>query len=213
MVRDTGKIHKDLAGSGFEFAGPPVVYPPGLFPFDVKESILKGPDGTPITHMEMMTPSELEFEGDYGRIIGSTQIVDDMEEAISFYRDFLGLTLRGDVTMPPGLLDGLCTLPEGTEARMAFLNHDGSDAPAVGLLEFSTKGTYCTPLDNPPHLGPFTISFETDDLGGLMARFKKQNTTILSGPVEMELLPYGQIRLLAVEGPAKIRIELFERSA
>ena len=114
MVRDTGKIQKDLTGSGLEFAGPPVVYPPGLFPFDVRESILKGPDGTPITHMEMMSPSDPEFEGDYGRIIGSTQIVDNTDEAIRFYRDLLGLTLRGDVNIPSGLLDGLCSLPEGT---------------------------------------------------------------------------------------------------
>jgi catechol 2,3-dioxygenase-like lactoylglutathione lyase family enzyme len=211
LVRDIAKINKDLIGSGFVFAGPPIVYPPGLFPFDVKESILKGPDETPVTHMEMMTPSDPEFEGDYGRIVGSTQIVDDTDEAIRFYRDLMGLTLRGDVKMPPGLLDGLCSLPEGTEARMAFLNRDGSDAPAVGTLEFSAKGNYLAPLTNPPNLGPFTISFETDDLAGLTARFEKQNINILAGPVEMELVPYGQIRLIDVEGPGKARIEFFER--
>jgi hypothetical protein len=46
-----------------------------------------------------------------------------------------------------------------------------------------------------------------------MARFEKQDTTILAGPVELEFLPYGQIRLLAVEGPARVRLEFFERSA
>jgi catechol 2,3-dioxygenase-like lactoylglutathione lyase family enzyme len=211
MVRDTGRIQKDLAGSGFEFAGPPIVYPPGLFPFDVKESILKGPDGTPITHMEMMPPSAPEFEGDYGRIIGSTQVVDNTDQAIEFYRDLLGLTLRGDVNIPSGLLDGLCSLPEGTEARMAFVNRDGSDAPAVGTLEFSAKGDYLNPLTDPPKLGPFMISFETGDLAGLMKKCEKQDITVLGGPVEVELLPYGRIRLIDVEGPSRVRLEFFER--
>jgi len=55
------------------------------------------------------------------------------------------------------------------------------------------------------------ISFETDDLPGLMERFKSEKVTILSGPVELEAGPHGNIKAITVEGPNQEMLEFFEK--
>lgn len=210
MVKDSDKIYKGLTEKGFAFAEPPILYPPGLFPFDVKESILKGPDETPITHMEVISSPKPELTSNYGKIMGSTQIVEDTDEAIRFYKDILGLVHRGDVKLPRGILDDTFSLPKSTDAKMAFFNKEGSDAPILTTLELSIKGTSLASLAKPPNVGLFMIILETDNLSSLMERMKKENITILSGPVELELLPYGKIRLIRIEGPSRINLEIFE---
>jgi len=55
------------------------------------------------------------------------------------------------------------------------------------------------------------IAFETDDLSGLMEKFKKEKVNIISGLVEMELAPHGKINTIIAEGPSKVTVEFFEK--
>ena len=165
----------------------------------------------PIAHIQPISPPPPEIKGDYGKIMDSAQIVENMEEALRFYRDLLGLAVVTDATFPKGLYDKLLGLPYGTEGRIVLLNSESSNAPFLELVQLSVKGKSLSEVAKPPNLGIFMISFETDDLSGLIDKFRKENITILSDPVELALLPYGGIRLIHVEGPSKVRIEFFER--
>lgn len=212
LVKDLDKTHRDLIDKGFAFFSPPILYSPrpSWIPFDAKEAILIGPNEMPIALIELSGPGKPEVKkGNYGMIVDSAQMAEDMEEVIRFYRDILGLVLQGDYKLPRGMVDGILKLPPGTDSRIAFFNKEGSTGPAVEFLEYSLKGKHLSPVAKPPNLGIFMIAFETDDLSGLMETFRKENVNILSGPVQMELAPQGRINTVIVEGPSKVMIEFF----
>lgn len=211
MVKDLEKTYRDLMEKGFSFVSPPVPYSPEWVPFDVKETVLMGPNEMPIAHIEVVGPQKPDLKGDYGRIVDSAQIVEDIDEVIRFYRDILGLTLQGDYKLPPGLVDDVLTLPSGTDSRIAFFNKEGSEGPLVEFLEFSLKGKSLASVAKPPNLGIFMISFETDDISGLIEKFKEENIKIISGTVEMESGPEGEIKAITVEGPSKVMVEFLEK--
>ena len=216
FVKNIDKTYKELIDKGFTFVSPPIPYAPGWVPFSVKETVLIGPSEMPIAHIEIVSSRSPDFKipemkAAYGNIVDSAQMVEDMEEVIRFYRDILGLTLQGDYKLPHGLVDEVLTLPPGTDVRIAFFNKEGSNGPLVEFLEYSLKGKSLASVAKPPNLGVFMISFETDDLNGLIDKFKKEKITILSGPVERESGPQGKIKAITVEGPSKVMLEFFEK--
>jgi len=211
MVEDTDKLYRDLTGKGFVFAAHNIQYPPGLFPFDVKESILIGPDAVPITHMQLLVPGKNIIKGNYSGIKGSTQIVGSTGDAIWFYRDVLGMELRSEVSLPTGLLDQPFSLPSGTEAKMAFFNRTGSKSAMLATLELSVKGRSLSERSVPPNTGLFMIALETENMSVLIKRLKEHSVKILAGPIVRDLYPYGKISVFHIEGPSGIKIELFER--
>jgi len=208
LVRDLDKTYNNLIKKGFTFLSPPITYP---FPFGVKEAILIGPNEMPIAHIEIVSSPKPEIKEDYGKIVDSAQMVEDMDEVIRFYKDILGLTPQGDYKLPRGLVDEVLTLPPGTDVRIAFFNKEGSEGPLVEFLKFSLKGKSLTSVAKPPNLGIFMISFETDDLSRLIEKFKREKVEIISGPVEMDVAQQGRIKTITVEGPSKVKIEFFEK--
>jgi catechol 2,3-dioxygenase-like lactoylglutathione lyase family enzyme len=213
-VKDLNKTYEQLTGRGFTFLIPPVPYSPTFFPdFHVKFSVCLGPNEMPIPHIQAITPPPPEMKREYGKIMDSAQIVENMEDALRFYHGLLGLSVVTDATFPKGLLDKILGLPEGTEGRIALLNKEGSEAPFLELIQLSVKGKFLSEVARPPNLGIFMVSFETDNLSGLTETLKKEGISILAGPVELALLPYGEARLIYVEGPSKVKIEFFERQA
>lgn len=211
-VKDLEKTYKKLTNQGFNFLTPPMHYSPTFFPnFHVKFSVCMGPNEMPIPHIEPITPPPPEMEKDYGIIMDSAQIVEDMDKALQFYRDLLGLTVITDATFPKGLLDDILGLPLETEGRIVLLNKDKSDSPYIELIQLSVKGKFLSNFAKPPNIGIFMISFETDNLSVLLEKFKEAEIPLFCNPIELELLPYGKIRLIEIEGPSKVRIEFFER--
>lgn len=217
-VKDLEKTYEKLIGRGFTFITPPTPFSPTYFgelsaDFHTKFSICLGPNEMAIPHMQLITPPPPEMKRDYGRIMDSVQMVENMEEALRFYRDLLGLSVVTDATFPKGLMDKILHLPQGTEGRIALLNLEGSEAPFLELIELSVKGKSLSDIAKPPNLGIFMISFKTDSLIKLMERFENEGTPILSGPLELTIQPLGKIRRIEVEGPSKVRIEFFEQEA
>jgi catechol 2,3-dioxygenase-like lactoylglutathione lyase family enzyme len=211
QVKDLDKTHKDLVAKGFSFVSPPIFYSPGWVPFDVKETILIGPNEMPIAHIEILSSPKPELKADYGKLVDSAQIAENMDDVIRFYRDILGLKLEGDYNLPQGLVDEVLTLPPGTDARIAFFNKEGSNTPVVEFLTYSLKGKSLAPVAKPPNIGIFMISFETADLSGLIDKLTSEKVAIISGPVEMELAPHGKIKSIIAEGPNGSMVEFYEK--
>jgi catechol 2,3-dioxygenase-like lactoylglutathione lyase family enzyme len=211
LVRDLEQTYKDLVGKGFKFLSPPIPYSPDWVPYDAKENILIGPNEMPIALIELVNAPPSQFKGAYGKIVDSAQAVENMDEVIRFYGDILGLSLMGDMKLPRGLIDEVLMIPEETDVRIAFFNKEGSEGPLVEFLEYSCKGKSLASAAKPPNLGIFMISFETDDLSGLIEKFNKENVKIVSGPIEMEVGPHGMVKTIVVEGPSKAMIEFIEK--
>ena len=195
---------------GYQFICPPITYTPSWVPVTVKETIMVGPNETPIALIERLSEPKPVIKGDFGIMLDTSQVVEDVEEVTKFYVDILGLNKVFDQVLSPGMIDDILNLPAGTESRMAFINQPGSHTPALEFIQCSVKGKYLSDVAKPPHLGLFAIAFETEDLSALIEKLQNHGIKILSGPVEISTSDHNQIRAIFVEGPNQVNIQFFE---
>lgn len=211
LVRDVDTIYHDLTGRGFTFISPPVQYQPNWVPYQVKEVTVIGPDNVRIDHFQRMKDEDYGSQGNYVKFDHCAQFVGNLDEAIRLYRDIVGLDLIGQMTIPKGLIDDIIGVPPGTEEKVAFFNKKDENALMMECMQLSTKGKSLASIARPPNLGLFMISFEVEDLSAFMEPCKKKGVAILSGPVELHSKLHGRIRVITLEGPNGVMIELFDR--
>lgn len=128
--------------------------------------------------------------------------VSDIERALAFYRDGLGLRSLFDVELSgPGLES--VTGAKGARGRMVGLLVPGSGKVSIELIHFEHP-----PLEPPPQ-GRFTgwgnISLSVADLDAAHAECVARGLAPLSPPVEV-----GGVRMFFLTDPDGARIELIE---
>jgi len=209
-VKNIEAVYRGLTEKDYKFTRPPFEYHPDWVPHAVKEAVLIGPDNVTCGHFQRMTPEDSHYPKNYVRFDHCAQVVDNLDEAIKFYRDILGLDLLWRITLTDGLLDDLLETPPGTEVKTAMIDKENEKALTLQLFELSIKGKSLASVARPPNLGLFMTSFEVDDLSSLMETFKKEGIAILSGPVALHTKLHGEMRAITIEGPSGEMVQLFE---
>lgn len=121
-------------------------------------------------------------------------VTDDLDRAVAFYRDTLGLpeqaAFEGDGDARVVILDaGRATLEIANSAQKRMI-----DAVEVGGI-----------VD--PHVGPpIRLAFEVTDTRAATANLESAEATLLGGPVET---PWGSLNA-RLDAPADMQITLFE---
>jgi catechol 2,3-dioxygenase-like lactoylglutathione lyase family enzyme len=209
-VKNMETVYQALIEKGFTFISAPLQYTP--FPqSEVKEVFLVGPDDVRIDHVERLTPPIPEIKDNYGKILEAVLVVENMQATIRFYRDILGIPLLGDIQLPTGIADEVLALPHGTDIRFAVFAEKDNPAPILAAIEFSMKGKPLVAKAKPPHQGLFALSYATDDLSGLIEKCKGEKVKVLSGPVKLDMSPYGYLHAITIEGPGTELIEIFQK--
>ena len=130
--------------------------------------------------------------------------VSDLERALRFYRDGLGLQPLFDVRLDGPGLDAV-TGTAGARGRMIGLLVPGAGKVSIELIHFEHPGL------SPPPDGRFTgwsnISISVDDIDATHAAFLARGLAPLSPPVEV-----GGVRMFFVTDPDGARIEIIEFS-
>lgn len=132
-----------------------------------------------------------------GQIIHVGITVSDMDKAIRFYRDTMGLEFKGEMMMEGPETDRLFG-KEGIKARVAYLN--GSDellCPPVELIQFIDDEIEKKEAD----LFRTSISeicFTTDDIWKEYERLGAKGVEFISEPQEFDLTAYGFGKSIAV---------------
>ena len=211
FVKDIAACYRDLTEKGYTFVSPPILYQPNWVPHQVKEVVLFGPDNVPFVLFERMTDEAQAYQQQYIRFNHSAQLVENLGEVKRFYGDILGLDLKGEMTVPEGIIDRVLAVPPGTESEVVFYERKDENTCLMEFLKLSVKAIALASIARPPNLGLFMISFEVDALLSLMETLKKEGIAILSGPVELQTKVHGKMRAITVEGPSGVMIELFER--
>ena len=131
-----------------------------------------------------------------GRIVHVGVTVSDIDRSIAFYRDVLGLTFEGEITMQGEETDILFG-GEGVVARVAYLNGgDSIDCPPVELICFKS-GVISYKAD----LMKTSISeicFVTQDIMADYERMKAQGAEFLSTPQHFDFTASGFGKSIAV---------------
>ena len=212
LISNTTRVQKIFEKKGYGIFSPPYHYPPWPSGSDIIEGFNYGPSKEVIACVEYLKPPVVEqrrLDGDFWTMMDMAQIVDDMEKALVFYRDALGLQLVSDATLPPGFLDDVLRFPKNTKARIVLLNHPESNGPVVEILETSAKGKAME--QSPLEAGIFMLSFESNDLNSDIDRIKSKGFSILSGPADVKTALHSTVKAVDIGGPGKIRIELFQK--
>jgi len=210
-LRGLDKLYHDLTTHGFPVIAPPLAYQPKWSPYPVQDAILIGPDNVHISLIERMTSDEAEAEG-FRQLIDTAQIVDDMDAAIGFYCDILGLDLMNQQDLPAGLINDILGLAPEVEARIAFINKRNQDTLSLEILWFSVPGGSLAAAARPPNIGLLRYAFEVDNLGELLATIRAAAIEVVTEPVAVNDTIYGAIKAAVIMAPGGAPIQLFEKS-
>lgn len=137
--------------------------------------------------------------------------VSNIENSIKFYRDILGLTLKGQAIMEGKETDALFAM-NNCKVKIAYLN--GSDniiSPPIELLEFVNNKT----IKDKPQLNKISISeicFRVDNIEKVYKHLIDNNVEYLSEPQEFDFTAYGfsKSKALYFKDPDGIILELME---
>ena len=137
--------------------------------------------------------------------------VSNIENSIKFYRDILGLTLKGQAIMEVKETDKLFAM-NNCKVKIAYLN--GSDnimSPPIELLEFVNNET----IKDKPQLNKISISeicFRVDNIEKVYKHLIDNNVECLSEPQEFDFTAYGfsKSKALYFKDPDGIILELME---
>jgi catechol 2,3-dioxygenase-like lactoylglutathione lyase family enzyme len=211
-TRDVDSVYAELSGKGFSFYSEPVVYTADWANVSVKEAILIGPDKIPFALIERLTEPVPQVDGDFGPIIDSAQVAEDMDEISRFYQEILGLTKIFDQWLPDGLVDDVLKLPPETSTRMAFFQKPGKDRPFFEFISFSRKGKSLAPWCRPPHIGILAQGCEAADLEGLLEKARDYSYEVIQEPTRVPDPIHGEIETSFVRGPNGVILELYRVS-
>lgn len=137
--------------------------------------------------------------------------VSDIEKSISFYRDILGLTYKGMLTMEGEETD-LLFGSKDSKAKVAYLN--GSNeiiAPPVELIQFVNKKASKEKAD----LFKTSISeicFAVKDIDKVYKHLVENNVECLSAPQPFDFTKdgFGKSKAIYFKDPDGIILELME---
>ncbi|MDJ0681699.1 MAG: VOC family protein [Xenococcaceae cyanobacterium MO_167.B52] len=209
-AKDVDATYDRFKQKGYQFICPPITYTFSWGSVTVKETIMLGPDETPIVFIERLSEPKPLLEGDFGTMLDSSQVVENIEEINQFYVNLLGLTSIFDQVLPQGMVDDILNLPNGTESRMAFITQPESKSPVLEFIQCSVKGNYLSDVAKPPNLGIFAIAFATDNLAALIEKLQNHNIKFLSEPVEISISQSETARAILVEAPNGVNLQFFE---
>lgn len=137
--------------------------------------------------------------------------VSDMKKSIEFYRDVLGLTYVGSITMEGAATDLLFNR-EHCVADVAYLN--GSDqllAPPIELIQFVSGNV----SREPSSLHKTSISeicFRVEDMDAVYQELKSKNVEFLSPPqfFDFSQQGFGKSKAVYLKDPDGIILEFMQ---
>jgi len=221
MMRAHGldAVYADALALGWMAESEPVrfEFPPSV----LANVVLKGPDGINVALYERLQPA-LDASWQFGRVsqpFNAMQMVADIERADAFFKDLLGMQhfWAGDYLDPEpgpnnfGLPQNLTTkIPR----RTRILQPRPGETGRLELMQFEgLDGRDLSERAQPPNLGILSIRYPVADVDAALAMIEAAGGSAWRGPADVELAPYGRVRLLAVRAPDGAIVEMFSELA
>ncbi len=217
-VNDVDIVFEQLRARGWQGYNDPVHYT--LDPFDIDESIMRGPNGEALCLMQRNAPpydkAEAGSESGWGWPFNTALFVADYEANEKFFADVLGWTvhLSGRSTTPaPGFNPtGIPANLASTAARRfaAFAPHETDRNGSLQILMAEgLTGRDFRDRAEPPNLGILTTRVPVEDVGALARDVQAKGYPIHRPVTSLSLPPYGTVDMLALKAPNGARIEFF----
>ena len=138
--------------------------------------------------------------------------VGDMESALAFYQDTVGMTLLADEALQPDQIQQLWQLPPGTEARAAFFK-GGQCSTLLQVIEFMPpSGQVIKPGAEAIYYGLYDIAFPVHDMDAIYQDLVAQGWRFLTPPILYQpvFTPYP-VKQVFFLGPGNVPHSMIER--
>lgn len=137
--------------------------------------------------------------------------VKDMDRAVEFYRDLLGLQVLGDLTIA-GEETERVTQVKGAKLRAVYLrSREDMKGPPLELLHFEEpQGETGRPyacLTNP---GITEVAFWVKDMDAMYQKLQGHGVEFYSSPQLFELEGYGKVKVVYFRDPDGTTLELLQ---
>lgn len=191
---------------GFEFGG-----------LAVKEVHHLGPAGMVLSTIEQISPPMDIPVPRLTHAFNVAVLVSDMGAARRFFLDGLGFQPWMEVNWAAdnpglGLLADMSAF-EGMDTVDTVIVHPrGENLGSIELIGWSgrKRGRDFSHTARPPNLGSMALRFPVADLAAHLRHLGAQHITPAAAATELELPPYGRVRIAPVVGPDGLWLEFFE---
>jgi catechol 2,3-dioxygenase-like lactoylglutathione lyase family enzyme len=218
MVRsqDAKALYERVAALGWTAYNEPVDF--GFGPSQLRNVILRGPDGINIGVYERLAPRVTEWP--QGQVLAAPfnamQTVRDVAAAKKFYADVLGFTLLsgGDYFNDKDEPNNF-GLPVNYATKVAraygiFARAD-KQAGSVELMQFAGfVGRDLAPRAKAPNLGILSLRYAVADAAGYAKAIAGRGAALDGKVTEIALAPYGTVKRFATHTPDGVRLEFFQ---
>jgi catechol 2,3-dioxygenase-like lactoylglutathione lyase family enzyme len=136
--------------------------------------------------------------------------VRDMEGALKFYRDLLGLKVLGDITVTGEEISRV-TQVKGATVRAVYLR-SGEDlsGPPLELLHFIEPGETGVPYAGLANPGITEVAFWVKDIEKTCADLRARGVELYSEPQLFDIEGYGRVKAVYFRDPDGTTLELME---
>ena len=217
-VSDLERVFTQLQRAGWQGFTDPVGYQLG--PFDISESIMRGPDGEVLVLMQRNAPpyDKVRFGANqpgWSLPFNSALLVKDYAAHDALFRETLGWTVHlegNSASQPPGHTPiGLPFNIAQEYARpfAAFAPHPDDRTGSIQVFSLAGLDGYdFSDRAHAPNLGLLTLRVPVPDLQAFMA---DAEDVFAGGPGQMTLAPFGKVTAVVLKAPNGARIEFFQQ--
>lgn len=217
-VQDVDEVFERLRVRGWQAYNDPVNYVLG--PFDIREAIMRGPDGEALVLMQRNAPpydkKAFGVGNGFGWPFNSALLTSDFETEAQLFREQLGwkVHLEGEsYSEPPGVNPtGLPTNLAQEEPRLfaAFANHDSDRGGSIQVMQMvGLTGNDFSARARAPNLGLLALRVPVPDLDAFSAAFAARDGAIERPKRRLELKPYGVVDILSIRTANGSRLDFF----
>jgi glyoxylase I family protein len=137
--------------------------------------------------------------------------VRDMEGAVRFYRDILGLKVLGDVAIEGDEADTI-TREKGVKLRAVYLRSEKDlKGPPIELLHFvQPAGSAGEPYPRLTNPGITEVAFWVKDIEQTYVDLRSRGVKFYSAPQLFELEGYGKVKAVYFWDPDGTTLELLQ---
>jgi catechol 2,3-dioxygenase-like lactoylglutathione lyase family enzyme len=137
--------------------------------------------------------------------------VKDIDKALGFYRDLLGLQVLGDLTIAGEDIERI-TQVKGAKLRAVYLrSREDMKGPPLELLHFEEpQGETGRPYAHLTNPGITEVAFWVKDMDMMYKELRAHGVEFYSSPQLFELEGYGKVKVVYFRDPDGTTLELLQ---